>query len=556
MHGVPRQRRLGFSATVAVILGVVLLTLGYLAGHGGWIYKSRTWLASTVRRAPKKAQRVAVRRSELVTAYHVLDIARVPLSRAFQLEEVGGHIVFATRYGQLGALIGNRAISLPVDIPIGLEALRADKVEDNPAFDVTEIHVTDLLSIHTGGDQYVLYAAGLLYDKACFYIQIVRIGMRADQDTVALTGKAWEPVFRTRDCRRLEGGVLVRGSQSGGRMVQLDPHTILLSVGAIGNEERVATLDPKSDFGTVITVPLDGRAPQTFARGFRNPQGLLVTRSGQIWETEHGPEGGDELNLLVSGRDYGWPFVTYGMQYGGRPTPWPFNPKVASHEGYEAPKFAWIPSIGVSNLVQPNPEEFPHWANHLAIASLRAMTLHLVRIEGDRAVLVEPLPFHARIRDVINLADGRLALATDLGDVYLLGNADNQHTGRWRPDSVDVSALAPLVPEAGLDASPLREAATQFVEKCGGCHPVFGKAGAAPALGGVIGRRVGSDTSYRYSRALTGRTETWTVARLRQWINSPRSVFPGTAMPDPYIDFDVDGVIRYLQQQKPTTPAK
>src|SRR5262249_4935208 len=159
----------------------------------------------------------------------------------------------------------------------------------------------------------------------------------------------------------------------------------------------------------------------------RNPQGLTLTRAGVLWETEHGPQGGDEVNLIrfpsghASPVNYGWPFATYGMAYSSRPTPWPGNRNVVGHDGFERPRFAFAPSVGVSNLIEPDPCQFPYWDHHLLVASFVGNSLFLMRVEGDAIVYSEPISFPGdRIRDLISLSDGRIAMSTDAGDLLIL----------------------------------------------------------------------------------------------------------------------------------------
>lgn len=80
---------------------------------------------------------------------------------------------------------------------------------------------------------------------------------------------------------------------------------------------------------------------------------------GTLWSTEHGPRGGDEINVLEEGEHYGWPMVTYGTRYGNQD--WPANPNQGRHLGYQAPVYAFVPSIGISNLIQIENELFPYW---------------------------------------------------------------------------------------------------------------------------------------------------------------------------------------------------
>ena len=109
--------------------------------------------------------------------------------------------------------------------------------------------------------------------------------------------------------------------------------------------------------------------------------------------------------------NYGWPAQTYGMKYGGKPEDWPIIASLKSSGPYELPRFAFVPSIGISQLIEPDSRQFPRWGHHLLVGSLRANSLFLLRLEGDRVAYSEPIPFYGkRLRDLISLVDGRVAV--------------------------------------------------------------------------------------------------------------------------------------------------
>ncbi|UPJ40050.1 PQQ-dependent sugar dehydrogenase [Bradyrhizobium sp. 40] len=128
--------------------------------------------------------------------------------------------------------------------------------------------------------------------------------------------------------------------------------------------------DPAASYGKTLAIKIaDGRATM----GHRNSEGLYVDRSGTIWSTEHGPQGGDELNRVVQGANYGWPYATYGTDCGS--FSWPLNKPELDRKNYETPVFAWVPSIAVANLVGVERGLFSEWEGDLLIATLKAMTL-------------------------------------------------------------------------------------------------------------------------------------------------------------------------------------
>jgi aldose sugar dehydrogenase len=168
------------------------------------------------------------------------------------------------------------------------------------------------------------------------------------------------------------------------------------------------------------SVPKDnpwlGRAtvlPETFAHGLRDPEGAAINpATGELWVTDHGPQGGDEINIVRPGRDYGWPDVSYGRQYDARQTGGRKNVAVGSgatsREGVEQPAYFWVPSIAPSGMMFYSGNLFPEWNGNLFVGALAGA--HLVRLvlNGDRVVAEEKLlvDLKQRIRDVRQGPDG------------------------------------------------------------------------------------------------------------------------------------------------------
>jgi glucose/arabinose dehydrogenase len=206
---------------------------------------------------------------------------------------------------------------------------------------------------------------------------------------------------------------------------------VYLTLGDRGEEGR--TQKPNDHAGAVIRLHDDGRIPQDnpflgqpeipseiFSRGHRNIQGAaLHPVTGELWAHEHGPQGGDELNIVRAGRNYGWPVITYGVNYvsGTR------IGEGAAKPGLEQPIHAWIPSIAPSGLAFYQADAFPQWRGSLFVGALRGQTLVRLRLSGNRVVGEERLLTQelGRIRDVRVGPDGLLYLLTeDSGDGQLV----------------------------------------------------------------------------------------------------------------------------------------
>ena len=168
------------------------------------------------------------------------------------------------------------------------------------------------------------------------------------------------------------------------------------------------------------TIPKDnpfvGKAPalpSIYTYGNRNPQGLALNPStGVVWEVEHGPRGGDELNVIRPGRNYGWPVITYGMNYNG--TPWT---DITAKEGMEQPITYWTPSLAVSSVAFYRGDKFPQWKNQILLGSLAFQELRRLELTGEKVTHQEVLfKDVGRIRDMIVAADGYIYIAFNQPD--------------------------------------------------------------------------------------------------------------------------------------------
>ncbi|MDX2185899.1 MAG: PQQ-dependent sugar dehydrogenase [Opitutaceae bacterium] len=155
-------------------------------------------------------------------------------------------------------------------------------------------------------------------------------------------------------------------------------------------------------------VNTPGALASIWTYGNRNPQGMVLdSRTGVLWETEHGPRGGDELNALQPGRNYGWPVITYGTDYDGT-----LISTLTAKEGMEQPRLHWTPSIAVTGIAFYHGKPFEKWNGSLLVASLAKQELRRVVIEGDRPLAQELLLSNiGRLRDVAVGPDGFIYLA-------------------------------------------------------------------------------------------------------------------------------------------------
>lgn len=208
----------------------------------------------------------------------------------------------------------------------------------------------------------------------------------------------------------------------GSRMVFDRQGYLYVSVGERGEMQRAQDLADHA--GSVLRLHDDGRvpadnpfvgregvAPEIWTYGNRSPQGLAMHPvTGEIWEAEHGPRGGDELNLVKPGANYGWPVITYGINYNGRPIS-----DISEKAGMEQPVHYWVPSIATSGLAIYNGDKFPQWRGDFFVGGLAGLQLARVRVKDGRSVEYEKLldGYGKRIRDVRSGPDGHLYVLTD-----------------------------------------------------------------------------------------------------------------------------------------------
>jgi glucose/arabinose dehydrogenase len=158
-------------------------------------------------------------------------------------------------------------------------------------------------------------------------------------------------------------------------------------------------------------VGKSGAKPEIWSYGHRNPQGLAVNpASGKVWEHEHGPRGGDEINIPEAGENYGWPVIGYGIDYSGAKI------HESTHKpGMEQPIYYWVPSIAPSGMAFYTGDLFATWRGNLFVGALAAQLLVRLELDGEKVIKEERLlqDLGERIRDVRQGPDGALWLLTD-----------------------------------------------------------------------------------------------------------------------------------------------
>ncbi|GAB2782018.1 PQQ-dependent sugar dehydrogenase [Rhabdobacter roseus] len=241
------------------------------------------------------------------------------------------------------------------------------------------------------------------------------------------------------DEKRIEGAtVIYRATPAykgnlhyGGRILFDRQGNLVISTGERSDlSTRPQAQDLNSGLGKVIRITTDGKPaagnpfankqgarPELYSYGHRNVQGLAFHPvTGDLWENEFGPRGGDELNRIEAGKNYGWPTITYGIEYSGKKV----GENIQEKAQLEQPVYYWDPSVSPSGMTFYSGNQIPEWKNNLFIGALSGM--HIVRlvldnnrVVGEERLLVEEMQ---RFRDITQGKDGALYAVTDQGRLY------------------------------------------------------------------------------------------------------------------------------------------
>ena len=205
------------------------------------------------------------------------------------------------------------------------------------------------------------------------------------------------------------------GRHFGSRIVENLDGTLFVTLGERG--DRMAAQDLSNHNGTVVRIGRDGSVPpdnpfagkpnaqaEIWSYGHRNPQGAALDQDGRLWTSEHGARGGDEINLVRKGLNYGWPVISYGVHYSGQKIG-----EGTSREGMEQPEFYWDPSIAPSGLAIYSGRLWPDWKGQFFVGSLKSDFISRIDPTGEfREVERIKLPETKRVRDVREAPDGSI----------------------------------------------------------------------------------------------------------------------------------------------------
>ncbi len=211
------------------------------------------------------------------------------------------------------------------------------------------------------------------------------------------------------------------GRHFGSRLVWDRQGKLFITLGDRGDQDQAQ--DKANHIGTIVRVTDSGGVPpdnpfaeqanaraETFSFGNRNVQGAAINpATGELWAHEHGPQGGDEVNIIRAGRNYGWPIITYGVNYGTGTRIGEGTEKA----GMEQPLWKWVPSIAPCGMAFYTGDRLPEWRGDLFVGALREAALVRLTLDGDRIVAEERIKGVGRVRDVRQGPDGNLYVVSE-----------------------------------------------------------------------------------------------------------------------------------------------
>jgi aldose sugar dehydrogenase len=259
------------------------------------------------------------------------------------------------------------------------------------------------------------------------YLTYSKLGVGDDSTTALLRGRFEND--RLTDVKELFASVSSGLNHFGGKIAFDRNGYLWLTLGdrqvpPQGNLEAHPAQDLSNHHGKLIRLHDDGRVPtdnpfvgragakpEIWSYGHRNMQGIAIHPvTGDIWTNEHGPQGGDELNLELPGRNYGWPVIGFGVNY----TTGAAIHSGTQREGMEQPRQVWVPSIGISGAMFYTGDKFPDWRGSLFVGGMASQQLVRLTLDGQRVTGREDLvPQRGRIRDIRQGPDGLIYLVTD-----------------------------------------------------------------------------------------------------------------------------------------------
>lgn len=412
----------------------------------------------------------------------------------------------------------------------------------------------------TDDSTHTLFVAHNRYfeDRRCFTFDVSRATIVRRGGTLHQR-EPWRTIYTTAPCMTLQGNEGFgrhpwSGHISGGKMIAFDANRLLVTVGDFNYDGYLRpawSMDRSNPYGKFVLLDKASGAAEIYAIGARNDMGLYRDSSGTIWATESGPQGGDELNVVERGDNYGWPTETYGIGY--ESSPWDPAPLQGRHERHRQPAFSWVPSVVPTNLIriEGHPGRFEPWRGDLLLGTLRDQALHRLRLDrSGRVVYDERIPFEDRIRDLLRLPDGKIAVLTDATGYLVIiddGGAEYEKLGDSTRARIAALDAYDRFRDPRADSAQVTDGAGLFAQRCASCHATDGRTLVGPPLNGVLARRIGGHPGYGYSTVLATDEREWSPELLVRFLLHPETDFVNTKMQKVTLTHvQADSIIAYL----------
>lgn len=527
--------------------GLIVLIALFLGGILASYYDAGPF-NKTIARVERKIQSLSGAPDPLAQRYNLFETTNVRLrgtvyriprderSSGGALATWGDTLLVMNRRGTVrhlteGEEIVPTGIMLPDNGRLAYEAVAADPAYADFVHRPQRHRYNDLMLVD-GPDRHGLALSYSFFDadRVCYGSRVAWLDVprTARPDTFEASPDDWDIIFETTPCLPLNPtAVAFDGIMAGGRMDFAAPDTLYVGVGEYYldgvHSYDVGIQSPETDYGKVIALNLTDGTATHHSVGHRNLQGVTLDLEGRLWTTEHMIRGGDELNLIEEGGNYGWPLETYGSLYSG--LPFPNAGGEGRHDIHRAPAYAWLPSAGVSSLTVVDGFH-PAWNGDLLVGALAGpeygRSLFRIRVENEAVTFAERIRIGGRIRYVTQWGPNRIALLIDNDNIVVVLRAEER-----------IDALGRALARLSETMEPeLHTQVAQVAKSCNECHGFESEAlASAPSLAGVIGRGVGLSNYASYSSALADHGGVWDRELLAAYIIDPNAVMPGTLMP-------------------------
>ena len=300
------------------------------------------------------------------------------------------------------------------DLTTRSEQLIGRVISPNQRINDSRFAITDIAVLASDSKSASILISYPIYNKTskCVVVKLSAYEVRLTEKPKLSKVKDW---FTSKPC------VPVSAVQhAAGRLEVIDKASAYLTIGDLGFK-KIGSKSARGDLGSVFKVKAN--KVEKISSGHRNQQGIVLIGT-DLYISEHGPRGGDELNLIKKGADYGWPTVTYGDKYGFFDYVKPSRP--GTHKGFEKPLYYWVPSVAPTELIQlPTSSTWGSWSEQLVMGTLANQTLIFIQLLAKQRVgAVVSVDVGQRIRDLEVTSTGSILATTDSGQLLLINPAE------------------------------------------------------------------------------------------------------------------------------------